>query len=124
MRKILFALLAFSLLLPACGPTVNQKVQVDNKEKLSKLKIGMKKEDVLLTMGTTTIYSEFTDPIPNPYRTEALKTRGGIYEVLYYYTEYRKPGAPMADENLTPLVIKNDRLLGWGWNALEEVRNQ
>jgi len=124
MRRLLLVLLVFSLLAPACGPSVNQQVRIDNKERVGRLKVNMKKSEVLAVMGTTTAYSEFSEPIPNPFRTEALKTRKGTYEVLYYYTEYRKPGTPITDEQLTPLVIRNDRLIGWGWNALNDVRNE
>lgn len=124
MKTLVLALLAFCLVMPACGPSVSQKVRLDNKERLTKLKLNMKKDDVLITMGTGTAYSEFSEPIPNPFRTEALRTRKGTYEILYYYTEYRKAGTPITDEHLTPLVIRNDRLVGWGWSALEEVRNE
>ena len=115
-------LLFLLLTLCACA-NVQQRMMIDNKENINKLVIGMSKKDVLLTMGTQTVYSEFSSPIPNPYRSEAYKNRQGItFEILYYYTDLVKRDGIITDDELTPLILRNDKLAGWGWTFLEEIR--
>ena len=50
---------------------------------------------------------------------ELLKSANGSnFEVLYYYTEYYIVGSSM-DSVLTPVVLKDGRVVGFGWDALE-----
>ena len=96
----------------------------------------MSKPDVLKIMGTRTIRIEGilypADRITNPFRSESLIGKDGTsIEVLYYYTDQkstytRQPlsGTPLAivDDELTPLVFHDGKLIGWGWRALEDVK--
>ena len=97
-----------------------ETIRATNRENLMKLSIGITKSETLQIMGTKTQRAE-TDVITNPYRSETLKGKdGGIYEVLFYYTDIKKQDGAITDDELTPLVFKDNKLMGWGWSFLNE----
>jgi hypothetical protein len=106
-------------------------VRAMNKSNLSKLNIGMDREEVLEIMGTKTIktyrietnalYYKKDRKIPNPYKTEIRKVGDKSYEIIYYYTEVKKRDGTITDDELTPLVFDNGELIGWGWSFFEET---
>ena len=99
-----------------CSSTVEQ-LRTKNRENLLRLSLGMTKFDVLQIMGTETIES-----VNNPYRVETPKGKDGeLYEVLFYNTDKKKKGDLITDSELTPLVFKDNALVGWGWAFLSEV---
>ncbi len=53
--------------------------------------------------------------IQSPYRTQILEQGGLSYEVLFYYTGGVDPEGMISNQQLTPLIIENGRLSGWGW---------
>lgn len=60
--------------------------------------------------------------ISNPYKVEVLKGKDGqIYEVLLYYTDVKKMDGAITDDELTPLIIKDGKLQGWGWVFFNEI---
>ena len=135
MKKV--AWLVLMIILAACptlGYVTLDDVRNNNRENLSHLVIGMEKSKVLQVMGTETITTtEVTYPnwpipdktikkINNPYKVEVLKAKDGqIYEVLLYYTDVKKMDGAITDDELTPLIIKDGKLQGWGWVFLNEV---
>ena len=101
-----------------------------NRQSLSYLEIGMTKEAVMDRMGegfATDMYMNLQSvTATNPYKSAMYTVHGRDYEVLYYYTDsVRKrrlsvhlPGiekaTPILDEELTPVVLQNNRVVGWG----------
>ena len=64
--------------------------------------------------------------LKNPYREETLKSGDKTYEVAYYFTSIKKQDGMITDDELTPLVFENSRLIGQGWtflNALKKEQN-
>ena len=123
MKKIL--LVVFCLWLTGC--TTTDGVRAANREKLLKLSLGMPKEEVMSTMGTKTIsaYGDIfgsggSSIINNPYRSEILQGKDKVFEVLYYYTDVKKRDDAVTDDELTPLVFDNGKLIGWGWGFLQD----
>jgi hypothetical protein len=53
--------------------------------------------------------------VPNPYRSEIKKVGNKNYEILFYYTDIRKQDGAITDDELTPLVLEDGKLIGWGW---------
>ena len=99
-----------------CSTTVEQ-LRTKNRENLLRLSLGMTKFDVLQIMGTETIES-----VNNPYRVETPQGKdGSLYEVLFYHTDKKKKGNLISDSELTPLVFRDNALIGWGWAFLSEV---
>ena len=80
----------------------------------------MSKGDVLNTMGTRTQIT-LKHTITNPYRTETLKGKDDkFYEVLLYYTDLKKLDGALTDDEMTPIVLADDKVVGWGWGFLNE----
>ncbi|MBY0400213.1 DUF3192 domain-containing protein [Myxococcota bacterium] len=123
-------------------PTLDT-VRAQNRERLSQLTVGMSKAEVLAVMGTESIqtYSRtalpsapFSQTIPeankaryraerisNPYRTEtSASAEGEFVELLFYYTDRQAADEGITNDELTPLVIENGKLAGWGWSFLDQ----
>lgn len=112
MPRIALALVVLALF--GCAST--QDVRIKNRENLLRLAIGINKFEVLQTMGTETIGT-----VNNPYRVETpLDKDGQLLEVLFYHTDVRKEDKLISDNELTPIVLKDNKLIGWGWAFLSE----
>ena len=92
-----------------------------NRGKLNSLNTGMSRQNVLSTMGTTRIrtYSESNRYSTNPHRTVQYSAKGKKIEILYYYTQMLHNDSRTTDDELTPLVLIENSLSGWGWEYLE-----
>ena len=114
MKTIGILLLVISLL--GCAAS-GEQIRTKNRENLLRLSMGMKKFDVLQIMGTETVES-----INNPYRVETPKGKDGdLYEVLFYHTEIKNKDGIITDDELIPIVFKDNKLIGWGWAFLIEI---
>ena len=79
----------------------------------------MTKEQALVIMGTQTYETELGS-INNPYRTETTHTKDGDPVLLvFYYTDVKARDNAITDDELTPLVFEDDKLVGWGWSYLD-----
>jgi hypothetical protein len=95
-------------------------LRANNLENISKLSPGMDKALVMRTMGTEPSRSIFMW-IDNPYRVE--NTRGKnerTYEVLYYYTDMKHRDDKITDDELTPVILENGKLIGVGYAFLNQ----
>lgn len=119
---VLLIIVLFFLILMSC--TSLDKVRVKNRQSLSFLTIGMSKSQVLQIMGYETIVTPdtgycttlfATKHINNPYRTELYRLKDDTYEILFYYTDIKKRDDVITDDELTPIIIKNGKLDGYGW---------
>ena len=79
----------------------------------------MTKAQVLQTMGTN-VYKTSNGTINNPYKTEILKEGENIYEVVFYYTDYKKSDNLITDDELTPIVFSDGVLIGYGWMFVDD----
>lgn len=108
-RLIIVSLLAVSLFVFSCAPGQRGMIVRTNRMNLLKLSVGMTKQEVLDIMGTKAVRG-----INNPYRIEAMMDKNGhVHEFLFYYTDDTVPGR-IADSEMTPLVIIDGKLVGWG----------
>ncbi len=97
------------------------EVRVMNRESLAQLAPGMSKEEALEVMGTETMEGDDGD-INNPFRTELFQDdENTTVEVLYYYTDKKNNDKAITDDELTPVVLKNGRVVGWGWISLRKL---
>jgi hypothetical protein len=103
-------------------------VRTANRRNLLKLSVGMTKEQAIATMGHKRGGGSCGEPTVNsPYRSEILPAEGKTFEVLYYYTDvksaiYTANPATIPDEDLTPLIFDNGKLIGWGADFLEDIK--
>lgn len=121
MKKIFVALL---LLLTGCSSfylDTSDLLRERNTANLAKLAVGQSREVVMEIMGTQPSKSLFMW-IDNPHRRETLTGRDGRhYEVLYYYTELKQRDDRITDDELTPLVFLDGKLIGWGYPFLDRT---
>lgn len=127
MRKLLWLIVAV-MTVAGCAMTKSQ-VTAPNRANLMKLSIGMSKEQVLNVMGTKPrdicpFVGPFTGialrhTVNNPYRSEILQGKDKTFEVIYYATDDKNDTLAITDDELTPLVFDNGKLIGWGWSFLE-----
>jgi hypothetical protein len=54
----------------------------------------------------------------NPYKSETLTIGGERYRIVYYYTQTKVTDGSVSDDELTPLVFKQDEFLGAGYRFL------
>jgi hypothetical protein len=131
------------LALPGCATLSRENTETfrkANQEHLKKLQPGMTKDVVFATMGTNAVSRcvhaaggiclEF-EMIDNPHRRSDLKVDGNRYEVLYYYTddeqrdlryyyqELKRHDSDLRDDQLTPVLLENGKLVGWGQNIVD-----
>ena len=121
MLKKLLIFIMFSTILSGCASLT--QIRADNRQKLNGLSVGMTKQEILNVMGTKTVQAQGS-VITNPYRTEMHRTNGHVFEIVLYYTDIQKQDGAITDDELTPLVIMDGKLDGWGWSYWNNVINK
>ena len=103
------------------GYTNNIALAKINSARLVLLEPGMSKSQVLETMGTTN--ATFVN---NPYLVSLFSIKEDYITVIYYFTrnpsEYYKTSVTF--EKLTPIVLLNGKLIGWGDEALRRAQDK
>ncbi len=93
----LLAVAALVIALGACGD-----------RRLKDLSTGINRDSVAVVMGTET-----------PHRSESYLMEGKFWEIFYY----AEPGVPASDSvawrELSPVVIADGGVVGWGWKYWE-----
>jgi hypothetical protein len=118
-KKILLIVILIQSLLVSCGPTL-EMIQSTNRSNLNKISLGMTKSEVLNIMGTKTISSFEGSIINSPYRSETTTHNGINYEIHFFYTDTKKSDNSITDDELTPVVYLNGKVVGYGWSYLKE----
>lgn len=76
---------------------------------------------VLSLMGEGEIVRYKKISLVDPWRTAGFSLVDGTkVRILYYVTQPPRKYYRPSDEALTPLVLENDRLVGWGWSFLRQ----
>lgn len=128
MKKLIY-LFVMAMLVSGCATGLHQTI-APNRVSLLKLSIGMSKEEVLKVMGTKS-FSTYSQgnvlgipsylTITNPYRSEVMRGKDDkIFEVIYYVTDVKDDDNAITDDELTPLVFDNGKLIGWGQSFLQD----
>jgi hypothetical protein len=75
---------------------------------LKSLAVGISKDSVVKLMG-----------VEKPQRVDPYLTNGHYIEAMYY----RKPGQSdsVPDRNLSPVVVIDGKLVGWGWKTWDSI---
>ena len=71
-------------------------------------------------MGTETVSAEGS-VITNPYRTELYRSGTHTFELVLYYTDIKKADGAITDDELTPIVLVDGIVDGWGWSYWDAV---
>ena len=83
--------------------------QRENREAIAALEIGMERQDVVGRLGT-------------PNFSEGFTRDGDDFRVLFFRTQHRHSDGETTRDETTPLVFKNDSLIGWGHEVLASIR--
>lgn len=128
-RKINRCVVVFLILLVAScssrsvrnGQMSLAELASSNQTKLVHMSLGMSKKEVIALMGTNT--ADTNDGIVNnPWTVEGfVDDANARYEVLYFVTRPNQPFTPVRKSLTTPVVIKDNKVVGWGNDALERV---
>ena len=82
------------------------------------LSVGMTKDEIMNKFGTFSC-----NWLINPWKIEPLYSKGSSkYEVVYYVIKKKLPFQSVKAKNLTPLVFKDGKLIGWGNIYLRDIR--
>ncbi len=91
------------------GNTDWEREQERNSEAIANLDIGAQRSDVVRRLGT-------------PNFSEAFTREEDEYRVLFYRTRHRHSDGDTTRDETTPLVFKNDTLIGWGDEVYASLR--
>lgn len=129
-KGIFLYLLVFSGCAGTTSPWVRQMVDLRPiHEGMTPLEVKTLLGDKVVTgYDLTSPKKEITTPISliNPYREEIFKTGDKIYTVAYYFTSIKKQDGRITEDELTPLVFENNRLIGQGrefWGRLKKEQH-
>lgn len=127
-------MLVTSFLVAGCANFMGAENQRTlNRQQLAFLRVGMGKEEVARVMGTTEgawchaslfLVCIRRETLSNPYRTAGFEAQGKQYEVLYYYTDVKRWDNVISEDELTPVLLESNRLVGWGRELLEGTLNK
>lgn len=85
--------------------------QRDNREQISRLEMGTPRSVVLDSMGL-------------PADSEAFTDGDDELRVLFYRTQRRHSDGDTTRDETTPLVFRNDLLIGWGEAVYTELNQR
>lgn len=119
MKYILLLHLSFLIILTSCRPSI-ELVKSTNRNNLNKISLGMTKSEVIKIMGTITITMNNGIIVTNPYRSETMNENDKNFEILFYYTDTKKEDGVITDDELTPIVIYENKVVGYGWRFLKD----
>jgi len=83
--------------------------QNDNRQTIALLEIGSSRKSVIRQLGAPDI-------------SEAFSRDNDQYRVLFYRTHHKHSDGNTTKDETTPLIFKNDMLVGWGDDALGTYR--
>lgn len=127
-RTAVVLVISSVVFLTGCQPPIEgtlfpAELRMENAANISKLSVGMSKDQVFEIMGKKTA-SQDQMTITNPYKIDMRYHDGITYEILYFYTQKSGSSAPFAfsvkDDDLTPLYFNAGKLAGWGKSFLPE----
>jgi len=86
---------------------------------IKQLTVGIHRDSVLRILGQGSTASDTT---PNVYRVERYLHDGHMITMLMYTKTGKEEGADTIPEReLTPVVLLDDTLTGWGWTHHDSV---
>jgi len=90
-----------------------------NQQGLQELRLGMSRAEVYAIMGNNEVIRYKRINFVDPWRSESFLLVDGTHVfILFYMTEPSRRYSMPADQSLTPIVLENDQIAGWGWSYL------
>ncbi|MCK8136082.1 DUF3192 domain-containing protein [Pseudoalteromonas sp. 2CM28B] len=79
--------------------------------------------EIISGLAMDSSYQSVLKALKTPDFTELLKKEEDVYQVLFYATHSIHSDGKMTKDECTPLVFKNDKLVGIGASALQVLTN-
>lgn len=144
MKKLIYPLAA--VLLTGCATMEPDQISLDRppsavparpKQKpltpIDQLRNGMTYDEVMALMGQevkigfsesgTSAESYGSVAMRNPYRIEMLNANDTPHLVVYFLTRINNSDGEVTDDELTPVVFKDNVMIGRGWNYIESLQS-
>ena len=125
-------LIAGAGVLAGCSTLVIDSVEQlreNNKKNIAQLAVGVPRPQVEKLMGDATAGGKLGDmvfgrlqhfEVKNPMRVEQVSgPDGAVYDVLFYYTDLKTRDDKITDDELTPIVFRDGKVLGVGYEVLK-----
>ncbi len=130
---------SFSLIVGGCAtkPSSLGRPMID----IHTIQVGMSHQEVKKILGDKVVTGyEIANPavpaggssdqlsqskpitLKNPFRVEIYRTDDKVCEVAFYFTTLKQQDGVITDDELTPLVFANDRLIGRGWQFYKNFK--
>jgi hypothetical protein len=87
-----------------------------NQLNLAKIEVGMSKENVFKIFGNR----EYRG-MSNPFKSEFIPSKDGKVEVVYYYTDCNSNNGKGIYQSMTPIIFKDNMVVGWGHQILDDL---
>ena len=108
-KKSIIIIVFLTIFLFSCASSGPFKTS-STRRNLDKLEVGMTKSEILDIMGF-------------PYQREVFRGQDGQpVEVLIYQTKFVGTLLSPSDSDLTPVVLKDNSLVGWGRNFYDRTK--
>lgn len=139
MRKMCLIIAYLSIFLCGCVTTHTEFQAVDDVSpavrrfvSFHQLQKGLTQSEVSAVLGGQVIIGyEMPDArqqrykpvvISNPHRVEEYVRGIRKYTIEYYLAGINRSDGSIENDELTPLVFQEDKLIGWGWGFLERIK--
>ena len=90
-----------------------EKTQDKNRNNLTKLSLGMSKDQVMTLMGASDFSESYLQQKDGQADKEVL--------VLFYRTQHTHSDGKTTKDECTPIVLNNSVLVGWGDTAYSKI---
>ncbi|MFT5312193.1 MAG: hypothetical protein ACI8Z9_000670 [Paraglaciecola sp.] len=77
-----------------------------NKVQISKLELGTNRQEILTLLGSPDI-------------SEAKRNNNSSLQVMFYRTEHRQSDGITTEDECTPLLFEDEKLVAWGDSAYQ-----
>ena len=120
-RQAILLLFLVSLMMPGCSSDWTDPGE-GTLTGPGDVRVGMTRQEVVQAMLEEVQLLQMSGRVTNPYSTRFLKNRDGeSLEVMYYYTGMKKGDDLVTEDELVPIILKDDAVVGWGWETLSAM---
>jgi hypothetical protein len=89
------------------------------------VRLGMSRMEVVQVMLDDVQFLQMSGQAANPYATRFVNDlRDEQLEVMYYYTGMKSPDDRVNNQELVPIILKDNSVIGWGWETLEAMTGE
>jgi len=86
-----------------------EEQQAKNQSIINQLEINDSRHTIIEQLGA-------------PDFSEAFMKENDTYRILFYRTQHKSSDGQTSKDETTPLIFKNDKLIGWGIDSLASIK--